>query len=149
MFVCAEARTRSPLYTGYHHQVSFPVAQHLHHKSQTDVTSLKCVFGCIQTKKCLYHDQVDFKHHMRSGSPPSSFQILQQTQSGTFSLHNEALCFFGGDAVFVKFSEASLFSTAAPPPVLPAFSRLCPGSKCHKMNSIKSRGKSDALGVLR
>ena len=97
--------------------------QSLQHKLHTDVTLLTSCVSPLYTEKnpfFFHHNQVDFKHHMRPASPPSSFQILQQTQSSTFSLHNEALCLFGGDAVFEKFCEASLFlSIPALPPFLP------------------------------
>lgn len=91
------------------------------HKSASDVTSLTSCTSCsIQTTNQFF---CNFFFLSQSGqlqtshaSPPSSFQILQQTQSATFSPHNEALCLFGGDAVFEKFCEASLFSPHHPPP---------------------------------
>lgn len=65
-------------------------------------------------------------------------------QSATFSLHNEALCLLSGYAVFLQFCEASLFGPNQPPTHI----RLCPGSKCHKVNSIVTGEKTDAWRAI-
>lgn len=118
-----------------------------------DKIHLNRILLCTKKKFYFFENSqsgwIQTSHVSRLPLPLPSRFSSKHTQSRTFSLHNEALCLFGCDAVFQKFSEAWLFSSNHPTPspstpfrapCLFFFPPPFPGSKSHKVNLAKSWG---------
>lgn len=151
--MCVKAHTHTPLHTGILPPGAISCLPPLQHESHTDVTSpTSCVSCCIQSKNLFFFITIRLIPNITCVLPP--LPLPSRFSSKHNQPHSASTMRHYASLVATLFSKSFVRPRCFLHISHPTTSALClfpdcPGSKCHKVNSIKSPGKSATWWVLR